>query len=150
MGAQGDSTLFAVVFDPGRHEVRGSPTPAVEGVAHNGVSGVSQFTVSASGTLAYVAAASTRRTLVWLDRKGTETRIPAPPRAYLNPRLSPDGKRAVVAVAEQDRDLWIWDFTRETLTRFTFGPDEETREIWTPDGQRIVFASGAGGERGLY
>jgi eukaryotic-like serine/threonine-protein kinase len=53
-------------------------------------------------------------------------------------------------VAEQDRDLWIWDFAREALTRFTFGPDEETRGIWTPDGGHILFASGAGAERGLY
>ena len=150
-GAQGaESTLFAVPFDPDRHDVHGSPSPVVEGVAHNVLSGVSQFTVSTSGTLAYVPAASSQRTLVWLDRQGAETRIPAAPRAYLNPRLSPDGKRAVVGVAEPDGDLWIWDFAREALTRFTFSPDEETHGIWTPDGGHILFASGAGGERGLY
>jgi Tol biopolymer transport system component len=56
----------------------------------------------------------------------------------------------VVAVSEQDQDLWMWDFGREALTRFTFSSDEETFGVWTPDGRNIVFVSGTGGERGLY
>jgi serine/threonine protein kinase/Tol biopolymer transport system component len=145
-----DSTVFAVPFDRVRYEVRGTPTPVIEAVIHNRVSGVSHFAVAANGTLAYVPEASSARTLVWLDRKGVATPVPAPSRAYGQARLSPDGTRAIVTVAEQDRDLWMWDFGREALTRFTFTPDEENSGIWTPDGSRILFASGKGRERGLY
>ena len=64
--------------------------------------------VSADGTLAYVPGAwrqAETRTLVWVDRQGRETPIPAPPRAYVQPRLSPDGKR--VAVVHRRSGRWI-------------------------------------------
>ena len=66
--------------------------------------------VAGDGTLAYVAGgavAQPTRTLVWVDRQGSETPIPAPPRAYVHPRLSPDGTRVAVFAADQELDLWI-------------------------------------------
>ena len=145
-----DSTVLAIPFDPVRYEVHGTPTPVIERVVHNTMSGISHFAVAPNGTLAYVPAGSNARTLVWFDRKGAATPVPAPPRAYGQARLSPDGKRAIVNVGEQDRDLWMWDFARQALTRFTFSPDEENGGIWTPDGASILFASGTGAERGVY
>jgi eukaryotic-like serine/threonine-protein kinase len=144
-----DSTVFAVPFDAARHELRGSPVAVIEGVAL-GFHGVSQFAFAANGTMAYVPAGSRQRTLAWLDRKGVETLVPTPPMAYVNPRLSPDGTRAVVGAAEQQRDLWIWDFDRETLTRFTFGPDDESSGIWTPNGENVVFPSRGSEHTAMY
>ena len=63
------------------------------------------------------AAAGAQRTLVWVDRQGRETPIPAPPRAYVYPRLSPDGTRVAVYAADQEADIWVWDLGRTTLTR---------------------------------
>ena len=44
------------------------------------------------------------------------------PSAYVYPRLSPDGTRIALTIADQEHDIWIWDLVRETpLTRLTFG-----------------------------
>jgi serine/threonine-protein kinase len=79
--------------------------------------------------------------LVWVDRQGRETAIAAPPRAYLYPRISPDGGRVVVYVADQMRDLWVWDVVRLTLTRLTLTPSLDSYPVWSPDGRRVLFAS---------
>jgi hypothetical protein len=46
----------------------------------------------------------------------------APPRAYLLPRLSPDGTRVALDIRDQENDIWIWDLARQTLTRLTDAP----------------------------
>ena len=89
--------------------------------------------------------AGTGRTLVWVDRAGKEEPLAAPPRAYLQPRLSPDGTRVAVFSADQEQDLWSWDLRRATLTRLTFEPGADAFPVWTPDGRRIIFASDRAG-----
>jgi serine/threonine-protein kinase len=110
--------------------------------------------VAGDGTLAYVsggvAGAGAPRTLVWVDRQGRETPIPAPPRAYVYPRLSPDGTRVAVHVIDQEADLWVWDLGRTTLTRVTSDPSIDAYAAWTPDGGRLIFSSERAGTRNLY
>ena len=114
-------TLRAVPFDLARLETRGTPVPVVPDVVTTATGGVDAV-VAGDGTLAYVSGgvAGTPRTLVWVDRQGRETPIPAPPRAYLLPALSPDGTRVAVFANDQEHDLWLWDLGRTTLTRLTF------------------------------
>ena len=64
-------------------------------------------------------------------------------RAYVAPRLSPDGTRVALEVRDQESDIWVWDFARETLTRVTFDPGLEQAPTWMPDGRRMVFSSQA-------
>ena len=114
--------LRAVPFDLARLETRGTPVTVVRNVLTSAL-GVAQAVVAGDGTLAYVsgtAAALLRRTLVWVDRQGREEPIPAPPRRYVYPRLSPDGTRIAVVALEQELDVWVWDLGRATLTRATF------------------------------
>jgi Tol biopolymer transport system component len=109
--------------------------------------------VAGDGTLAYVSGrvgAGALRTLVWVDRQGRETPIPAPPRAYVLPRLSPDGTRVAVNAQDQEQDLWIWGLARTTLTRATFDPAFDSFPVWTPDGRRVVFSSDRAGARNLF
>jgi len=145
-------TLRAVPFDLARLETRGTSVPVVPDVMTTAAGGV-EAVVAADGTLAYVSRAgggATQRTLVWVDRQGRETPIPAPPRAYVFPRLSPDGTRIAVFANDQEIDLWVWDLGRTTLTRVTFDPAIDNYPVWTPDGRRVIFGSDRGGARNLY
>jgi len=111
-----------------------------------------QIAIARDETLVYDAL-DTRlppRTLVWVDRQGRETPIPAPERTYLYPRLSPDGRRLAVIADDEEQDLWMWDLSRATLMRATFGPARELFPLWTSDGRRIIFGSEAGGARNIF
>ncbi len=136
-------TLRAVAFDLDRLQVRGSPVPVVERVVMK-TSGAANFSLARDGSLVYLAGdlQSPARTLVWVDRQGREDPIPAPPRGYAIPRLSPDGRRVALEVRDQENDIWIWAFAGQTLTRLTFDPILDQFPVWTPDGARVVYTSG--------
>jgi Tol biopolymer transport system component len=138
------STLQVVGFDLDELEVTTDPVPVLEAVVPEG--SVSSFDISQDGSLVYEAGPAdgggSKRTLVWVDREGNEESLAAEPRAYTYPRISPDGTRLALDVRDQEQDIWIWDFARETLTRLTFDPMADYYPTWTPDGARIAFASG--------
>jgi Tol biopolymer transport system component len=118
------------------------------------VAGAGDLAVANDGTLVYVdlpgGVTVNARTLVWVDRTGKEEAIGAPPRAYNQPRLSPDGTRVAVWSNDQASDIWIWDLERKTLTPLTLDPGEDQHPLWTHDGQRIIFTSNRGGVRNLW
>ena len=138
-------TLRAVAFDLRRLEATGTPVPVLTQVVTTN-SGAADFDVARDGTLIYVPKTRTAdddsaRTLVWVDRRGREEPIKAPARAYVSPRISPDGTRLAVDVRDQEDDIWIWNFAGETLTRVTFDPGRDSAPVWTPDGRRLAFSS---------
>ena len=130
--------LFAMPFNLARLEVTGPPVRMAQGAGGIGA----QFGQSRSAdTLVYVQAEpEPPRTLVWVDRKGVEEPVGAAPGNYLDPRLSPDGQRVVLAA---NSDIWIYDIARRTLTRITVGGDNRS-PIWTPDGRRITHSHNGG------
>jgi serine/threonine-protein kinase len=136
-----DGALHAVAFDPGRLAISGTPVPVLEGVGIK-VSGAANFDVSANGHLVHAGASAIMppRTLVWVDRAGRETAIAAPTRNYFYARVSPDGSRISLDVRDEQRDLWIWDVRRETLSRLTDRAVPDEYALWTPD-QRLIFHS---------
>jgi serine/threonine-protein kinase len=148
-------TLRAVLFDLPTLTTRGTPTLVIPDVVTT-ATGSLDAVATADGTLAYVsggAAVSSGqapRTLVWVDRQGRETPLSTPPRAYVQPRLSPDGTRVAVAARDQETDIWLWDLMRATLTRLTFDPGADTTPAWTPDSRRIVFSSSRGTGQNIY
>jgi serine/threonine-protein kinase len=116
-------------------------------------SGLGYAAVARNGTLAYVAGSpitQSTRALVWVDRQNRETAIPAPPRAYVHPRVSPDGTRVASFVADQQLDLWLWDLKRSTLSRLTTGAGVDTYPEWTPDGRDLIFSSQRFGQLNLF
>jgi len=144
--------LMAVPFDPKRHKITGAAVPVVEGVLQSGFSGSAQYSVSATGSLAYVSGGvqSAQSSLVWVGRNVAEQPVTAPAHAYLTPRLSPDGQHVAVGIAEQETQIWLYDLTRETLTRLTFERDLNTTPVWTPDGKRITFNSNKEGPLNIF
>jgi len=146
--------LMAVPFDVKRLETTGPPVPVVEGVRGRSDVGEAGFAVSRTGFLVYapgVTSVGAQRTLVWVDRTGREEPITAPARNYTYLRVSPDGTRVALDIRDQENDIWVWDLTRQNLTRLTFDPRADRSPVWTLDGRRIFFSSQrASAEGSLY
>ena len=139
------ATMHAVRFDLDRLEVTGEPVQVTPEV------GLYDFAVSDEGTLLYLTGKLPANTLVWVDRDGTEEPVGAPPRAYMLPRLSPDGSRIALDVAgPSNRDIWLWDFRRQSLDRFTVGPAGNTLVAWSRDGSQLAFGSFRFGPLNLF
>jgi serine/threonine-protein kinase len=91
--------------------------------------------MSRADALVYTSAATTKSRLVWVTRQGIEQPVTEDERNYVNPRLSPDGRRIVVSTGGQ---LWIYDTQRATFTPVT-STIGASYPAWTPDGTRVVF-----------
>ena len=151
-----DGTLWAVPFDPDRLAVTGDPVPVLEGVITHPL-GAAHFSVAADGSLVYLSgggSAFSESTLVWVDRQGNEMPLALQEvRSYDTPRLSPDGAHLAVTVGNfggENFDVWVSDLATGTLRRLTTNPDRDFDPLWTPDGERVVFASDREGSLGLF
>jgi serine/threonine-protein kinase len=140
--AQG-GTLMAAPLDVSRLVVTGAAVRALEGVMQSTGTGSAQYSVSTTGTLVYVAGGlvGTDARLAWVSRDGEEQLLPAPPRMYQFPRVSPDGRRIAVSIADQESQIWVYDASRDTLNRLTFEGNANQLMVWSPDGRRIAFRS---------
>jgi eukaryotic-like serine/threonine-protein kinase len=142
-------TLMAVPFDLAKLGVTGPAVPIETGIRANGAT-AAPFSFSNLGWLAYVPTSVAPNLLVWVDRKGAAQPLAAPSRNYFFPRLSSDGSKIAVAIATPTKqDIWIYEVTRNTLTRFTTEGENEW-PVWTPDGKRVTFTSNQGGHQNLY
>jgi len=145
--------LLAAPFDLARLQVKGTPFPILEGIVTDTISGLAQFSFSASGSLVYVTGGpgGPERSLVWVDRKGAARPVTATRRDYIWPRLSPDGRRLALGITEAgNTDIWIYDLARGTLPRLTFEPGMDNYPVWTPDGKRVAYASAKGGPPNIF
>lgn len=132
------ASLIVAPFDATTMTVTGSGVTLVENVRSEEW-GTVQYCVSRDGTLVYVPGGPAWiGKLVWADRKGVTTPIDAPPRAYLNPSLSPDGQRVALEISEATRDVYLLDFSRGGLVRFT-NHDKNTCPHWSADGRQVSF-----------
>jgi Tol biopolymer transport system component len=92
------------------------------------------------------------RELTWFNRQG-DPLAAAPPAPYNFLALSPDDTRAAVQRLETFRagDIWILDLARGGLgTPFALHPADDFAPVWSPDGNRIVWASNRDGLANLY
>ena len=121
----------------------------VEGVR----AGPPQYAVSDSGTLVFVPGgeAASERRLGLVDRDGEVERLNVPPKEYLSPRLSPDGKTLVVqSVEDSENVIWMYDLTGDRAIQQVTFEGNNHRPVWTPDSQRITFSSDRDGTMSLY
>jgi serine/threonine-protein kinase len=140
-------TLFAVPFDPATLEVRGSAVPVLEQVAYSPGNGSAKLDVSQSGTLLYEngAYSSSLVTVQWLEEGGKTRPLLAKPGNYARPSISPDGRRVALEINDgSNRDIWVQDLERDTVTRLTFDGKGHVAPIWTPDGRSVVFHDSEG------
>ena len=151
-GASG--ALRAVGFNLDRLEVTNpNPVPVVDGVVTK-ASGAVDFDLAHDGSLVYIGGddqVGGGRTPVWVDRQGREEPVGLPSRFYMMPRLSPDGTRLALGIVDpENTDVWLSELGRGTLSRLTTGPASDWSPLWTPDGERVVFASNRAGVWELF
>jgi serine/threonine-protein kinase len=144
------ATLMAAPFDLERFEIAGDPVAVLDGITRPGAS-TAQYWLSEKGTLVYRpgTGANRGRTLAWVGRDGGAEALAMEPRDYAvaSPRVSPEGGRVAMWASQ---DIWIYDLARGTTTRLTFDPAFDVEPLWTPDGERVVFASLRSGSYDLY
>jgi serine/threonine-protein kinase len=148
-------TLFAAPFNLARLELVAPPVPAIEGIIGSASSAGAQLALSDDGTLAYLPGRGTGgdAPIQWLDAHGRTTLLRAAPTDAINIRFSPDGRHLAMDVSDggQARDVWVYDWERETMSRLTSDGANDSDPLWSPDGRRIVFASRrAGSTENLY
>jgi serine/threonine-protein kinase len=144
-------SLFAIPFDTKSLEVTGSPVKVVDGVFMSTNSGSAHFDISRTGSLAYAAgkAEGGERTMVWVDREGKASPLPLPPRSYLFPRISPDGKQLAFEIEGVNHDLYTYDPDRDVTTKLTTDGVSHA-PVWTPDGKHIAFRSWKAGTMTMW
>jgi serine/threonine protein kinase len=139
--------LMAQPFDDVGLALTGDAFAVVGNVAGN-LTG-SMFSLSHTGVLAYLGGASASAVqLSWTDRLGQSLGLFGPPGPYAHFRLSPDEKRMAYDIGYDD--VWVLDSVRGVPSKLTFDPDLDNFPMWSPDGQRIAWASFRGGSHNLY
>jgi serine/threonine-protein kinase len=143
-----DGNLMAAPIDLERFELLRTPAPVVVGLRSNTLTGGSHFTVSDSGVLAYLAGPSIGgdTPMQLMDRQSTYTPLNAKFGNWLDVRLSPEGGRAAMVIRDRASEIWVYDLSRDTLTRLTTDGAMHADPVWSSDGQRVVFASSRGSE----
>ena len=142
--------LMAQPFDEHRGRPVGLPMPVAEqlGLDHD-FGNCRAFLSTGRGVLATRGGRAEEVRLAWVDRLGREIAVVAPPGIYSDPALSPDERQVAFSRSDaKGSGIWILDLARGTSTRLTFN-SEDTFALWSPDGRRIAYITGANGRLNL-
>jgi serine/threonine protein kinase/Tol biopolymer transport system component len=149
-----EGALKAQPFDADKHLPSGTAHLVAEGLSYTATSASARFGVSANGrVLTFVEGSTTNRQLAWFDRKGDLLGRVGPSGEYIQPRVSPDGKR--IAVSQPDpttgnRDLWLMEVSQGIPSRFTLDASNDWCPVWSPDGREVLFSSDPEGVSCLF
>jgi Tol biopolymer transport system component len=154
-------TVFAQPFDAGTRTLSGVPSRIADEVTFESAIGKGDFDVSRNGVLIYYVSSTGAGAvgedafefqLQWADRSAQVTTSVGPWGIYRGVEVSPNGQR--VAVHRHDGtggDVWIMEPPPQGPRRITFDATQDNSSpIWSPEGDRIVFASRRNGKWGLY
>jgi len=159
-----ETSLYAQRFDPVTLKVSGDATRLADAVNRYGATGRAAFDLSPNGVLAFYrdltdttsmgmgSLAETREwQLAWVNRTGQEPAIVGKFGVLRGAEVSPDGTRVAVHRHEtKGGDVSVIE-PNGTETRITFDATQDnSNPVWSPNGQRLVYASLRNGKWGLY
>ena len=140
--------LMARSFDAERGVLTGDPVAVAQGVQMNRGTWRGAFDASQNGILVYHSGGNLRLAqLLWAIPAKEETRPPAvatTPEAFGALRLSPDGRKLLVAIGDPSAALWMYDLERGRKTRLTFSGGSISADspmAWSPDGRRVAYTT---------
>ena len=128
--------LNAVQFDFRRLETQGAPFKLPEGSGEFERTNPQGFRFSETGTLVYPSPGGKFRP-VWVSRDGKTVPLPVPADAYHHPVISPDERRFALTRGD---DIYVYSLDGAIPVRITAEHPGQW-PIWTPDGERIAYAS---------
>ncbi len=132
--SENGQNIMVVQLDVAHRRTVGAPFSVWKDSAGN----LETASLADNGTLLYVRMPQTN-SVVFVDSSGAER--PGMPKiegSFMNPRLSPDGKRFAVQVGSAlGQDVWVYDIESPTPKRLTTS-GKALQPTWTPDG-RIVY-----------
>jgi len=142
------ATWFAQAFNPQTLTLEGRPVPVVadDNVSYVWATGDGMASATPN-TLIYTTGKLLLSRLTWFSRVGQPLGTVGDTDVYYDPTLAPDGSRLVVEKRDPDRgttDLWTVDLGRGVFSRLTDAPGFESTAVWSPDGNRIAYASDQG------
>jgi DNA-binding winged helix-turn-helix (wHTH) protein/Tol biopolymer transport system component len=135
--------LQAATFDERTLTLTGGSDSVLASVT--GGDGISQFAISAGGTLAAVRSPKSGR-VAWSDRLDSDAGAVA---RLTSVAISPDSRRAAGVIADGNgSDIWIADLVSGGLSRVTYG-GTNVSPAWSADGRRVFFATRGTGPFGI-
>jgi len=135
--------LFAQPFDEKKAAFSGEPMALADRIRYFFGPANASFSVSQNGVVAYETAPLPLR-LVWFDRKGAEVGELGQPAVVDGVRISPDGRRVAVDIADLrtgTSDLWVFEVSSGVSTRLHADALDEVLPVWSPDGAKLLFRS---------
>jgi eukaryotic-like serine/threonine-protein kinase len=142
-------TLYSQRTNPATLQFEGDPVRVAEGLAMDFAAAA--VSASADGIVAYRTGSANRlRQLMWVDRSGKPIgdAFSPDPGNLLSPSLAPNGRQlAGNRNSGGSADIWLLDLERPgAFTRVTTAQGPEIAPIWSPTGDRLVYAKfGIGG-----
>jgi serine/threonine protein kinase len=150
--------LAAAPFDLQQMKITGEPVmledePAAIMEPLTSFTAGRSVSVSARGALAYYSAPSMNTVARWFDAAGaTLGTLPAPQGHYETVSISPDGSRGVLvkSTSPSESSLWLIDLQRGGTSPLSAGAGRNDSPVWSPDGERVVWAGDRNGVQTLY
>jgi Tol biopolymer transport system component len=139
-----DRTLLARRVDPTTLAWSGEPFAVASNIALFPPGFHASFYSSRSGDLlVYRTEASDKPRLSWILPDGKRQVETGTDDFYTHVRVSPDGSRAALVLADANGNLDVWtrDFARGVKTRQTFDPKPDRAPTWAPNGHELAFSS---------
>jgi Tol biopolymer transport system component len=155
------NAVYAQPFDAKKLALSGEAARVADEVTSSGSRG--NFAVSPNGALVYFTGAvnaaggnnpsgdMSEWQFTWIDRAAKVLSTPGPPAAYRGVEVSPDGMRIAAHSHDAKGGNIVVIEPRGSVTSLTFdATHHNSSPVWSPKGDRIVYAALASGKWGLY